>query len=104
MRGPEQNSLEAFAIRIEKRLLAAGDTSTMESLVCRHLTNKKNPTTAARMMEKLVEWRYGKAKETIKHEGTVTHEHIDLSHLSDEQIRQVESLIESAALTGSDKG
>ena len=69
MRRAEQNTLEAFATRIEQKLLKAGDTSTMENLVCRHLTNKKNPQIAARMLEKLVEWRYGKAKERHEHTG-----------------------------------
>jgi len=103
MRRSEQNSLESFAIRIERRLLKAGDTSTLENLVCRHLTNKKQPIAAARMIEKVVEWRYGKAKETIKHEGTVTHEHFDASKLTDEQLAQAEQLVESAS-AGSDPG
>ena len=68
-RRAEQNTLEAFASRIEKRLLKAGDTSTLENLVCRHLTNKKQPAIAARMIEKLVEWLYGKATERHEHTG-----------------------------------
>ena len=29
--------------------------------------NLKEPSIAARMLEKLVEWRYGKAKESVEH-------------------------------------
>ena len=60
-RRAEQNTLEAFVIRIEKRLLRAGDTSTLENLVCRHLTNRKQPGIEARMIEKAVPQKRHKA-------------------------------------------
>lgn len=96
-------SLELFAIRIEEKLRNAGSSSTIENLVCRALTSKKNPAVAAKMAEKWVEWRYGKARETIKLEGHVEHTHFDASKLSDEQLAQAEQLIESA-YAGRDQG
>ena len=91
------SELERFAIRVEEKLRNSSSASTIENLVCRALTNKKNPLIAA----KWVEWRYGKARETIRHEGTVTHEHFDASKLTDEQLGQAEQLVESASV-GSD--
>lgn len=96
-------SLELFAIRIEEKLRAAGSSSTIENLVCRALTNKKSPAVAAKMAEKWVEWRYGKAKETMKIEGHLEHTVFDTSKLTDEQLREAERLVESAHVSG-DKG
>lgn len=101
----ERDDLRAFAQRVEQQILASKrkGMENMERLVCRILTSKKHHTTASIMAQKWVEWRYGKARETIKHEGTVTHEHVALESLSDEQLRQVEQIIESAEV-GSDQG
>ena len=96
------DNLRAFAQRVEKHIVKAGGNEAMERLVCRILNNKKQPQVAGALACKWVEWRYGKSVE-IKHSGTVTHEHIDLSNLSDEQLRQVEAIVESAH-TGADQG
>jgi hypothetical protein len=90
------DSLERFAIRIEEKLRKAGSTSTIENLVCRALTNKKSPAVAAMMAQKWVEWRFGKAKETVKLEGHIEHTVFDASKLSDEQLAEAERLVESA--------
>ena len=96
------DNLRAFAQRVEKHIVKAGGDEAMERLICRLLNNKKQPQVAGAIVGKWVEWRYGKSVE-VKHTGTVTHEHVDLSNLSDEQLRQVEQIVESA-VTGSDKG
>lgn len=96
MRRNSADSLERFALRIEEKLRISNSSSTIEDLVCRSLTNKKNPSVAAKMAEKWVEWRYGKARETIVHEGTVTHEHFDFSKLSESELQEIERIIESA--------
>jgi hypothetical protein len=58
------DNLEAFAKRIETRIRnSRGTNDGMEQLICRILTGK-NPALAAKLAEKWVEWRYGKAKET----------------------------------------
>ncbi len=64
----KKDNLEQFAKRIETRIRASGKSDGMERLVCRLLTGK-NPTIAAKLAEKWVEWRYGKAKETHEHIG-----------------------------------
>ena len=95
----ELDTLEAFARRVERQIVSANlkGQESMERLVCRLLTHKKTPwTVSATMAQRWVEWKYGKAKETLKVEGTVTHEHIDLSRLSNEQLEQIEKLVESA--------
>jgi hypothetical protein len=97
------DNLEQFAKRIETRIqqgMAGSDS--MERLICRLLTSKDRKVSAL-LAAKWTEWRFGKAKETIKHEGTVTHEHFDASKLSDEQIAEAERLVESAH-SGSDPG
>ena len=63
------DNLEAFAKRIETRVKAGGDTDSIERLFCRLVTNKKTPQVAAGLITKWVEWRYGKAKETVEHVG-----------------------------------
>jgi hypothetical protein len=89
------DNLEAFAKRIETRIRTGMKGSdSMERLICRILTSKT--ANAAIMAQKWVEWRYGKAKETIHHSGTVVHEHVDLSKLSDDQLEQIEKIVESA--------
>jgi len=60
------DALEQFAMRVEDRLRKHDRSSTLENLVCRVVTSfKEHPQLAARMLEKLVEWRYGKAKESV---------------------------------------
>ena len=51
-----------FADEVEQALIKGGTSLVRE--VCRHIT-KGDPKTAAMMTGKLVEWRYGKATETI---------------------------------------
>lgn len=100
----KQDNLESFAKRIETRIKAGlKGTDSMERLICRHLTNKKNTATSAIMAQKWVEWRYGKAKETLKVEGHIEHTVFDASRLSDEQLAEAERLVESASVT-SDPG
>jgi hypothetical protein len=98
------DNLEAFAKRIETRIRAGlKGTDSMERLICRVLTSKKNATSAAIMAQKWVEWRYGKAKETVKLEGHIEHTVFDASRLSDEQLAEAERLVESAS-AGRDPG
>jgi hypothetical protein len=94
----EKDDLKAFAIRVEKQILAAGikGQETIERLVCRSLTNRKNPAVAAIMAHKWVEWRYGKATEHVKIDAHIEHEHIDTERLTDSQLAEAEALIESA--------
>ena len=61
------DSLERFAIRIEDRLRQGDGSITMEQLVCRALTNQKNPFVASGMLAKWVEWRYGAPKQHSEH-------------------------------------
>lgn len=95
MQGKADN-LEQFAKRIETMVIRGGNTEGMERLICRALTNKKNPALAAAMAQKWVEWRFGKAPQPLKHEGTITHEWDERESLTDEQLRQVEQIIETA--------
>jgi hypothetical protein len=60
------DALENFAKRVEERLRKGKSSSTLENLVCRIVTDFSEPQLAARMTEKLVEWRYGKAKESMQ--------------------------------------
>lgn len=101
----EKDDLKAFAIRVERQILAASlkGQETIERLVCRALTSKKNPAVAAVMQQKWVEWRYGKATEHVKIEGHVEHTHFDASKLTGEQLLEAERLIESAN-PGNDPG
>lgn len=94
----EKDDLKAFAIRVEKQILAAGmrGQETIERLVCRALTNKKNPAVASVMTQKWVEWRYGKATEHVRIEGHVEHTVFDASRLTDEQLAEAERIVESA--------
>lgn len=75
----------------------------MERLICRILNNKKNLQVAAFMANKVVEWNYGKAKETLKVEGHIEHTIFDASKLTDEQLAEAERLVESAG-AGSNQG
>lgn len=63
----KNDSLEAFARRIERRIVDAKlkDCETIERIICRHLTNGKAPAVAAMMAAKYVEWRYGKGVQPI---------------------------------------
>ena len=64
----ELTDLQAFAIRIEQRILKSQKgTAAMENLVCRLMTNEKQPQIAARLAEKWVEWRFGKAPQPNTH-------------------------------------
>ena len=97
------DNLEQFAKRIESRIKAGMNGSdSMERLICRILTSKKNPTNAAMMAQKWVDWRYGK-NVTVKMEGHIEHTVFDASRLSDEQLAEAERLVESAS-TAVDKG
>ena len=96
MQGKSDN-LEQFAKRIETRIKASTKGSdSMERLICRLLTSKKQPAIAAQMAAKWVDWRYGKAKETVKFEGHIEHTVFDASRLTDEQLAEAERLVESA--------
>lgn len=88
------DSLENFARSIEEMFRKGKDQGplALKRQVCRLLASK-NPQVAATMTSKWVDWRYGK---TLKVEGTITHEHIDLSNLSDEQLATADKLIDSA--------
>jgi hypothetical protein len=99
------DSLENFAQRIEARLRLGKDKQpfAMERLICRLLSSKKTPHVSAIMAQKWVEWRYGKAKETLKVEGHIEHTVFDASRLSDDQLAEAERLVESASV-GSDQG
>jgi len=67
-------TLEAFAIKVEDTLRKGADHSTMERIVCRALTNKKHPATAAFMVSKWTEWRYGKPNQKLEVSGRIEHE------------------------------
>lgn len=98
------DNLEAFAKRIETRIREGlQGTDSMERLICRLLTNKKSAMVSAVMAQKWTEWRYGKAKETVKFEGRIEHTVFDAAKLSDEQLAEAERLIESAN-AGTDQG
>ena len=91
----ERDDLKAFARRIERQIIKSGGDEAMERLICRILTNKKQLQVAGAMAGKWVEWRYGKSVE-VKHSGTVIHEHVDLTNVSDEQLSEADRLIDSA--------
>jgi hypothetical protein len=95
------NSLENFARNIEEMFRKGKDQGpfALQRQVCR-LMASKDLKVAAAMTAKWVEWRFGKATENVKLSGTLTHEHMDLSGLSDEQLRQVEQIVESAVTPG----
>jgi hypothetical protein len=101
----EADNLQSFARRIENQIIKANmkGQETMERLICRLLTGRKTPQVAAAMAHKWVEWRYGKATENLHLTGSVIHEHVDASQLSDAQLAEAETLIESA-YAGSDQG
>lgn len=93
-----RSELQAFAIRVEKQIIAANQkgSESMERLICRLLTSKKTPQVSAAMAHKWVEWRYGKATEHVKIEGHVEHTVFDASKLTPEQLDEAERIIESA--------
>jgi hypothetical protein len=97
------DNLRAFAQRVEKHIIKANGPEAMERLICRLLSNKKQPQVAGAMAHKWVEWRYGKATETLKLEGHIEHIIFDASRLTDEQLAEAERLVESAGL-GSNQG
>lgn len=90
------DSLRNFAEQIEEMFRKGKDQGplALKRQVCR-LMASTDPKVAAMMTAKWVEWMFGKSVE-VKHSGTVTHEHVDLSKLSDEQLGQVEEIIESS--------
>ncbi len=96
------SELRLFAERVEKRVIAANQkgSESMENLVCRLLTNKKNPAIQAKITEKWVEWKYGKATEHVKIDAHIEHEHFDASRLTDEQLAEAERIVESAVADG----
>jgi hypothetical protein len=100
-----KTELQAFALRVEKQIIAANrkGSENMERLVCRLLTNKATPQISATMAQKWVEWRYGKATEHVQIDATIEHTVFDASRLSDEQLAEAERLIESA-VAPSDQG
>ena len=67
-KSPLGGNLERFAMRIEERLAKSKGPFALEQLVCRLLTGK-NPAIAAKMAEKVVEWRYGKSVQPITGTG-----------------------------------
>lgn len=69
----KNDNLQNFAIRIEREILkSTGEKQAgFERLICRLVTNPKNPAIAAVMASKWVEWRYGKSKETHEHKHEV---------------------------------
>jgi hypothetical protein len=99
----DRDNLRAFAQRVERHIVKAGGPEAMERLICRLLNNKKQPQVAGSVAGKWVEWRYGKAKETLQIEGHIEHTVFDASKLTDEQLAQAEQLVESAS-SGSDQG
>jgi hypothetical protein len=96
----EQDDLQSFAKRVELQVIKAGiaGSENMERLVCRLLTGRKTPQIAAIMAAKWVDWRYGKARETVKIEGYIEHTVFDASRLTDEQLAEAERLVESAGV------
>lgn len=58
----KSKTLQMFADEVEQALIKGGTSLVNE--VCRHIT-KGDEKTAALMTSKLVEWRYGKATETV---------------------------------------
>ena len=64
------DNLEAFAKRIESRIRKSGvSPDGMEQLICRILTGKDDAL-AVKIAEKWVEWRYGKAKQSVEVTGS----------------------------------
>ena len=102
------DSLENFARQIEEMFRFGKDQGplALQRKVCRLLASS-DPKVAATMTAKWVEWRYGKAKETLKVEGAITHTHDHYEHATDEQLRAAEesinALIESASDAGSNQ-
>src|SRR5689334_18973163 len=94
----KQDNLESFASRIETRIKAGlNGTDSMERLICRLLVSKKpNPKIQAFLATKWVEWKYGKARETLKVEGTIRHENFDTARLTPEEREIAKRLVESA--------
>jgi hypothetical protein len=61
------NDLERFAQRIDAMLRKGKDRTTIERLICRHLTGKDGKV-AALLLAKWVSWRFGDPKQ--RHELT----------------------------------
>lgn len=66
----KDDNLEAFGRRIISRLKrAGGNTDSLERLICRLMSGPEaNPKIASYLACKVVEWTYGKAKETVEHQ------------------------------------
>lgn len=64
------------------------------------LANSKKEAIVLETLKYLTDRAYGKAKQAMEvtgaHGGPIQHEYIDVSKLSDEQLRQIETLVESA--------
>ena len=86
--------LREFAEGIETALRKGAKATSMQNLVCRHLTGK-DVKVSAMLAAKWVEWMYGK-NATLEIKGRIEHEHFDASKLSDEQLAIAEQLVESA--------
>ena len=97
-------SLENFARRIEERFRLGKDqgSAALERQVCR-LMASKDLKVSATMTVKVVEWLFGRPKETVKVEGHIEHTVFDASRLSNEQLAEAERLVESASV-GRDQG
>jgi hypothetical protein len=69
----KNDNLQAFAIRVERQILQSNPKKqeSIERLVCRLMTGKKNPGVAAVLASKWVEWRYGKPTEKHEHQVNV---------------------------------
>jgi len=67
----KNDNLRAFAIRVERQIIAATNQEGLERLICRLMTDPKSPAVAAAIASKWVEWRYGKATETHEHKVQV---------------------------------
>ena len=98
------DNLENFAKRIEEMFRKGKDQGplALQRQVCRLMASTDSKV-AATMTAKWVEWRFGRAKETLKVEGHIEHTVFDASRLTDEQLREAELLVESAGL-GSNQG
>jgi hypothetical protein len=96
------DSLEKFAMRIEEMFRHGKDQGpfALQRQVCR-LMASKDLKVSAMMTAKWVEWRFGRAKETLKVEGRI--EHVN-TNISDEQLAEADRLIESALEVLGDKG
>jgi hypothetical protein len=64
----KKKNLEDFARGIEAKLERGAGPDAIANYICRLLTSKDEKI-AALMLCKWVEWRYGKARESLEHTG-----------------------------------